>query len=538
MIYAGMLLAFMLCGPSVMAAEPSAAKAPPPAVEERFDIMEYRIEGNAQLSVLAIERAVTPYLGPQRRVKDVEAARDALAKAYGDAGYPTVLVDIPEQDVEGGVISLRVVPGRVDQLKVSGARYFSQGRLRAEVPSLATGRVPYLPQVQKELNAANTASNDRQITPVLKPGATPGALDVELKVKDRLPLHGALELTDRRSPNTERLRLSARVSYDNLFQRAHSLALQYLAAPQQPDQAQVYSATYVLRPFVGNTRLAFYGVKSESDVASLGDLNVLGEGTIAGARAIVPLAAPQQLFHSLNFGIDYKDFKENLLLQGADSINTPIEYLHFSALYSLTRPAERHTTRFNAGAHFGLRGLNDERIDCEGERIDQFQCKRSGAQPNYLYLQSRFEHEALLWKDSVLRARVEGQLAHAPLISNEQYAAGGADSVRGYFESQALGDDGLSGGLEWRTWNLAGAAPALTLNELRGLGFIEGAALRLREALPAQDDRFNLASTGLGLRARLAEYINLELDYAWPFKDQGEIDSGDGRAHFLLGVNF
>src|SRR5215470_10609469 len=72
--------------------------------EPTFDILEYRVEGNSVLPKLAIERAVYPHLGEKKRIADVEKARVALEKAYHDAGYATVVVNVPVQKVDKGVV--------------------------------------------------------------------------------------------------------------------------------------------------------------------------------------------------------------------------------------------------------------------------------------------------------------------------------------------------------------------------------------------------------------------------------------------------
>jgi hemolysin activation/secretion protein len=71
-----------------------------------FDIMEYRIQGNTVLSSDNIEQAVYPFLGEAKSIDDVELARSALEKTFHDAGFLTVLVNIPEQDVGSGVVKL------------------------------------------------------------------------------------------------------------------------------------------------------------------------------------------------------------------------------------------------------------------------------------------------------------------------------------------------------------------------------------------------------------------------------------------------
>src|SRR4051812_3389568 len=104
--------------------------------DEAFDVLEFRVLGNTVLQAIDIERAVYPYAGPRKTFKDVQAAGKALENAYHTAGYGTVFVDIPEQDVGDGIVRLRVSEGRIDRIHVSGARYFSNRKLLATLPSL------------------------------------------------------------------------------------------------------------------------------------------------------------------------------------------------------------------------------------------------------------------------------------------------------------------------------------------------------------------------------------------------------------------
>ena len=95
------------------------------------------------------------------------------------------------------------------------------------------------------------------MTPVLRPGKTPGTVEVDLKVKDELPLHGSLELNDRYSTDTSRLRLSAMLRYDNLWQKEHSFSLQYQTAPEKPGEVKVWSGTYLARFLRGPERRTY-----------------------------------------------------------------------------------------------------------------------------------------------------------------------------------------------------------------------------------------------------------------------------------------
>src|SRR6266404_4128567 len=77
-------------------------------VSLRFDITAYRVEGNTLLSNSQVEYAVTPFRGKQRDFADIQRALEALETAYRKAGFGAVQVFLPEQELQSGVVVLRV----------------------------------------------------------------------------------------------------------------------------------------------------------------------------------------------------------------------------------------------------------------------------------------------------------------------------------------------------------------------------------------------------------------------------------------------
>ena len=75
------------------------------------------------------------------RAADVEKGRDILEKFYHDEGYPSVLVNIPEQKVEDGMIRLQVIESKISVTRVTGNRYFSTEHILDRLPSLAPGTI-------------------------------------------------------------------------------------------------------------------------------------------------------------------------------------------------------------------------------------------------------------------------------------------------------------------------------------------------------------------------------------------------------------
>lgn len=502
------------------------------AAAEAFDIWEYQVEGNTLLPQKDIERSVYPHLGPKKTIDNVEAARKQLEQIYQERGYGTVFVDIPEQDVVGGVVRLKVNEGKVERLRVTGSRYFSLGRIKAMVPSLNKDSVPHLPTVQEELVALNKRSSDRAITPVLRPGRTPGKVEVELKVEDELPLHGSVEVNDRYSADTTRLRVGGTVRYDNLWQKEHSVSASYQTSPEDTEEVKVFAGTYLWKFENSDHLLALYGVMSDTSVATVGTLGVIGSGAIVGARYIVPLTTLGNYYHNVTLGGDYKDFDESVGLLGADTLETPISYVMFGPAYSGTWIKEEATSHLNAAVNFAPRGM--------GNTQEEFENKRFNAEPNFAYLRLSGDHSEPLGLGAAFFARLSGQIASGPLVSNEQFGIGGADTVRGYLESQALGDDGINGTLEVRSPSLGKyfGLKADKVQNLQLLAFTDAGQVRIRQPLPAQEESAFLWSTGTGMRAGLFNHFDAELMWAYPLKESGTVREGESRFHFNFGYEF
>jgi hemolysin activation/secretion protein len=530
------LLALAHLGFDALAQEAAPVAAVEAGVESEqqstvFDLLELRVKGNTLIDKKQLERTIYSFLGPKKSINTVEAARKALEELYQSQGYQTVAVDIPEQDVKNGIVYLQVVEGKVSRLRVVDSHYFSLGKIKAGVPELAEGHVPNFQKMQKQLTELAGQSTDRQIQPVLRAGETPGTLEVDLKVKDELPLHGRVELNGRNTSSTSRLRLVSSLRYDNLWQAMHSASLMYQVSPEDNKEVDVWAGTYAMPLLNSDARLALYAVSSSSNaqIASAGALSVIGIGNIYGLRLIKPLKALNNYFHSATLGVDYKDFQEDLKLQGSDTIKTPISYLPFLAQYSGSLRGKESMTTFDLGLHFSVRGL--------GNKQQQFEEKRFLAKANYMYLTGnlKFQHDLPLGMELV--SRFSGQVADSPLISNEQFSLGGAQSARGYFETQALADDGVFGSLELYSPHL-GADDWDYLNNLKLLAFLDAGQGWIKNALPGNAKSHTLTSGGFGLHFQLWKRLFGVFDVGFPFTALAPVKSGDPRVHFNIATEF
>ena len=508
--------------------------ASPPASGEaneyHFYVREYRVTGSTKLTNVEIERAVYPFMGPYRTAGDVEQARQRLETAYREKGYQTVSVMIPQQDPSRGIIRFEVIEGRVARTRVTGARYHLPSKVRAGAPSLAEGSVPNMNDVRREILALNRQA-DRRVRPELRPGEEMGTFEVELIVDDDLPLSGSLELNNRYSPNTTPLRLNGALSYGNMFQLGHTLGVSFQVAPEDLDDALVFSGNYLARVSDG-TSLLFTATRQDSDISTLGGGSVVGKGNIFGLRALIDLPGGEDFLQSFSIGIDAKRFKEDLNV-GGGVISAPIEYYPITASYSATKlHGEQAFTQANASLVFNLRGLGSDTRD--------FANRRFNADGNFIVLKGDVAHTRDLASGAQVYGKLQGQLANKPLINSEQFAGGGLSTVRGYLESTALGDNAVFATAEYRTQSLLGAAEpdAVRGDEWRFHIFADAGLLHNHNTLPGQRATHTLTSIGVGSRLRYREHFNASVDVACPLESVSPVDRGDVRITFRGWLDF
>ena len=532
------------------------AAAQPKGPLPHFDIDDFAVQGATKLSQFDLEQAIYPYLGPNKTADDVEKARAALEKAYHDKGFQTVSVSVPAQNVQNKVVVLKVTELKVGRLRVKNSRYFDINDIKRDAPSLAEGAVPNFGDVTKDIVSLNQWP-DRKVTPALRAGVTPGTVDVDLNVDDTLPLHGSLELNNRQSPNTTPLRLTASAQYNDLWQLGHSVSVSYQIAPMRPEDAEVFSGSYLARvPHIDWLSFLVYGVDSNSDVAAIGGLNVVGPGQIIGARGVITLPSAENFYQTLSLGPDYKRFGETVSQTGSN-FSSPVTYYPLVANYTNKYQTDKYSAQLTASVTGNLRPFSSGPTD--------FDNRRYLASANFIHLNIDTSHTQELPQGFQLYGRLQGQLADGPLVSSEQIAMGGLDTVRGYLESETLGDDGVAGTFELRSpdiaptlqklWQPPAAAKTATdkndsdknsntvpaipvFNEWRFFVFADAGVAQVLEPLPEQQSKFDLWSAGAGTRFKFFNYLNGMVVVAVPMISQTYTPAYDPRVIFRIWGEF
>jgi hemolysin activation/secretion protein len=497
----------------------------------RFKVEKYLVTGNTILPPATIGAAlagVTNAYGTNVSFEGIRAAVSELQEAYQSRGYVTVKVGLPQQKLTNATVKVQVTEGRLVTIEVKGNRYFSSNNVMRALPGLETNQFLNGLTFQEEVNRAN-ANQDRQIYPIIGAGPDPGTSDLTLDIKDRVPLHGKVELNNQSSPGTPDLRVNSSAVYNNLWQQEHSLGVQYSFSPELykqgpqwdcydrplvanysgfyrlplggPDRIEEEVASqpgtfgydeatrkFNLPPASGQPDVTFFASRSSIDtgletLSSSVIYNVPGvrqvfessvqqdltENNDLGARLNTPLQATRSFHSDFSSGLDFKtyqisSYKTNNFVFTEITVNSqglpnpPIKSTVASPVPATVRPLEYlpWSLRYNASLRDPL-GLSTFGLGLGGNAW--FSGSRSNLQSiagstksagHWVVLTPSFSRSLELG-DWVTQFRADGQWASEPLISNEQFGAGGVNSVRGYHEGQVFGDTGWHVTLEQQT---------------------------------------------------------------------------------------
>lgn len=511
-------------------------QADEPAVDESLslEVRQFSIEGDSPLSEEETRQLLAPYLGRHTSLDSLEAAPRELEAAMRKRGYVFHRVVIPAQRPENGNIRLQVVRYTLNEVAVTGNKFFASDNILRSLPGLEKGKSPDVADLAGEMATANQHPAKR-ITLVIKESQQPQALDAEIRVRDVPVRQSFVSLTGHtRDENNEinngtgYTRLTFGHQESNLFDRDHVLTFTYTTSPDHVHDVKQAGLFYWMPLYGIQSSLSAYATYSDIDIGAIGlgsqSFNVSGSGRFFGVRLDHAFRKIGLMNHGISLALDDRNFRSELEFGGSGLPSSEVSSRPLSLRYNLS-------TERNAGSASAylepLINLSSGRAGDE----DEYQAARDGADPDWKAL--RYGADARYAFDSgwALTGKFRGQLANEPLIPGEQFGLGGDNSVRGLRDREIAGDRGYFVSVEAHApaWK-GGLVPAL---------FFDHGGRKNVEPVAGVADYDNAASLGVGVRWKTESRFQASADFAHVISglDDGT-PAGHNKLHFSLFYRF
>ncbi len=430
--------------PPAQATLPAKSAEPPPLSSLKgvvVTVSAFRFSGNTLLASEPLQAAVASFLNRPLDYSQLQGAAAAVAEVYRKAGW-VVRAYLPEQDIVGGVVNIRIVEAVFGGTKIEGAAPQRVSLARIQAILNAHQKVGEFLNAD-ELDRALLVAGDLPgvgVSGTLRDGARPGETDLVLRVTDALPIKGNVSADNNGSRSTGTSRLNADLYFNSLLGQGDQISSSFILS-EGSNYLRV-EATFPVGPKgwrVGaNTSALTYRIVAPEFAA----LNATGSSYSGGIEANYPLIRTQQQNLYFNANADHKtyDNQSNGAVSSHYNANTVSLGLSGNRVDNLGGGGSNNASAVMTMGQLDLGGSPNQAADAASARTE-------GVFNKLHYSLSR---QQVLDNNWSLYAALSGQWADTNLDSSEKFYLGGASGVRAYPANEVGGAIGQLFNLEVR----------------------------------------------------------------------------------------
>lgn len=491
------------------------------AQDVSFDIVRFQVEGNTLLPAERVQQLVSPFTGKKRVYGDVQKALEALEGAYRKAGYGTVQVFVPEQELAAGTVRLVVTESVIGKITVEGNKHFSAENIRNSLPGLQEGRAPNMRALSENVQLANE-NPAKQLDVTLGVAEEEGRVNAKVAVTDENPSRFVFTVDNTGTQATGHHRLGLAYQNANLFDKDHIFTFAANTSAERPSAVRVFSMAYRLPLYgIGDSIDIAYGNSTANvPVAQATGLNITGKGDVFAVRWNHYLPRSGEYTSKIVFGADTKKIESCVGAFCSPSLIVPVSVAYVG---QMARAGE--LLDYNVSIAGGTGDLKTAALPAGFTK--EFAVARFAA--SYL---------RLLPGDWTARLAMSGQHSARRLLDAEKFAVAGSTAVRGFDERVVAGDYGYVANIELTSPELVSyfGLPG----SLKGVVFADAGQGYNYSCATAPSCSTQISGAGLGFRYALDKKLAFQLFATSANHNSGPINVPFRKnwGHFALQVTF
>ena len=465
-------------------------------------VNQFEVLGSTVFTKAELDQILNPFTKRPITFSELLQARSQITDLYTSRGYITSGAFIPTQNLQNGVVQIQVIEGGLEDIKVTGVERLSPDYVRSRM-NIATGAPLNRDRLIQALQVLQINPLIASISAELSAGTRDGQNILEVRIKEAKSLEAQLSLDNNRAPSVGSLRRKVQISEANLTGLGDTLNVAY----SNTDGSNSYDLSYTLpiNPYNGTIAFAFNNGNSNVLEKPFNILDIYANSTSYDFTFRQPIEQTPSQEIALGFTASYRESLTSLLKipfplsAGADD-NGVTKTTVLRAFQEFTQRSSQSVISLRSQFNVGLGGVFGSNVNT------RFPDSR------FVSWRGQSQYVNLLAPDTFLLLRGDLQLGDRALLPSEQIGFGGQDTLRGYRQDVLLGDNGLNLSAELRL-------PILRVPEWEGLlqlvPFVDAAAVWTSSG-EANSSSNTLLGTGLGLRWRVGNTLDLRLDYGIP----------------------
>jgi len=492
------------------------------SADSKFFIDRIRVTGNTVFTKSEIDSLTVPFLKKNLSYEQLKQIAKMITDLYVEKGYVTSGAFFPEQEIIDGVVVVRIIEGKLEKIEVEGldnkAEIHVKNRLKPNFKSPLN-----IQKIQEDVQLLGQDPLIKNIEAELVVGSGLGKSKLQLDIQQESPWAGNLVFNNHNSANSGEFQLAAIVANQNLLGFRDQLEFGYSLT----EGFDSLSFDYALPLNAQGSKLRARYSEGDSEIIDndFSDFGIRADASSLSLQFEQPVVSDLNREVAVFLALDSRDsntFIEDDLpfsfTDGAEEGSSRITALRIGSLWT-----ERSKTtvlsvsnRFNIGLDLLDATINENATD--------------GRFFSWLG-QVQFLKALNKKQNTLLVTRLTTQLTPDSLLSSEQIAIGGVDTVRGYRENREVGDNSVFGTIEVQL-------PIIQDSQVGNINlvpFFDAGAVWDTEG----DEAETLASLGLGFDWEVTRWLTVDFDWGIPLVSTDDFDSSvqDKGLHFQLQVS-
>lgn len=482
---------------------------PPPSEPARpggptVTLSSVKIRGNTLFSEADLLSALGDTADTPYDMAGLRGLTDRLSAYYHERGYPFTRAYLPPQTLTGGELLIEVVEGRYGKIAARGEDESLVRRADVFLGSLKSGEVIESAALERATLLIDDLPGIKSV-PVMRPGATLGAGDLDVDVEKSKPYAGEIGIDNQGNRYTGRWRARTNLDVNSPFLAGDQFTVRGLYTEENMWFGNVgYSL-----PISGDGLRANlgYGHTYYELGKNFSSLGATGTADVTTLGLSYPIIRSQRSNLSIAGAWNHKWLSDEQDAAGTDTDKS-----------SDTFPIGLN---FDTRDGFGGGGITYGNITWTPGHLDLDNSlaatDRTTARTEGQFHKATIDVARLqtVTPDLTLFARASGQWANKNLDSSEQFTLGGPYGVRAYPLGEGYGAQGWLTQVEMR----------YALGDFAPFAFYDAGAVKInKDTWSSGSNSRILSGYGLGLRYQ-TENWNAEAALAW--RDRGGSPQSD-----------
>ncbi len=482
----------------------------------QITVKQFVITGNTAFKQKDFDKIITPYLNRPLTIAELFKVRSEITKLYINKGYITSGAFIPPQKFKDGVVEIKVIEGKLEDIKVRGNQKLKRSYIRSRL-ARSTKKPLNREKLLKALQLLQINPLIENISAKLSAGTRPGESLLEIEIQEANTFQTSLVLDNARSPSVGTFRRQIQVGDTNLLGYGDSISGSY----KNTDGSNSFDFHYKLpiNPRNGTISLN-YGISENKVIEEpFNVLDIQSDSRYYEVSFRQPIVEKTQQELGLGVTLSRRESEARFLedqvpfqASGADAEGkTKVSAIRFF----------QDWTSRDRKQVFALRSQFSIGVDWLNSTINE-----TSPDSNFYAWRGQMQWVRLLAKDTLLLLRGDMQFADRPLVPFEQFGLGGQESIRGYRQDALIKDNGIFASAEVRIPIVRFSRNKSLLQVAPFIDFGTAWNRSGRENTSSNSEPNTLVSAGLGLRLQLEDRLSARFDWGIPLVSvSGDKDS-------------